>query len=183
MASDSAYSNASQPATHLRWHARKMMQRAARSRRVGLCSDRASALRRGRGSWRSASARYGGRTALALSLDHAECIGGMRAAGSTCPRSGTAAAGAGRAVRLACGGYTVSHPARHGVCGLSQVAGIGLCRAVRRSTRTAVEVAQIGAESRGCDPTAGGIGERSGGFRLRPDHHACHASRERYGAV
>ena len=119
------------------------MQRAARSRRVGLCSDRASALRRGRGSWRSASARHGGRTALALSLDHAECIGGMRAAGSTCPRSGTAAAGAGRAVRLACGGYTVSHPARHGVCGLSQVAGIGLCRAVRRSTRTAGEVALI----------------------------------------
>ena len=78
------------------------------------------------------------------SLDHAECIGGMRAAGSTCPRSGTAAAGAGRAVRLACGGYTVSHPARHGVCGLSQVAGIGLCRAVRRSTRSAAEVAQIG---------------------------------------
>ena len=124
MSSDSAYSNASQPATHLRWHARKMMQRAARSRRVGLCSDRASALRRGRGSWRSASARHGGRTALDLSLDHAECIGGMRAAGSTCPRSGTAAAGAGRAVRLACGGYTVSHPARHGVCGLSQNSGM-----------------------------------------------------------
>ena len=98
------------------------MQRAARSSRVGLCSDRASALRRGRGSWRSASARHGGRTALALSLDHAECIGRMRARGSTCPRSGTAAAGAGRAVRPARGGYTVPHPARHGVCGLSQVA-------------------------------------------------------------
>ena len=69
------------------------MQRAARSRRVGLCSDRASALRRGRGSWRSASARYGGRTALALSLDHAECIGGMRAAGSLAQELGDSAGG------------------------------------------------------------------------------------------